>query len=137
MKTALTALAVFAGCTAVRLGLDPSACRGTDHLNGHVRLKALWNKGAAFGLPIPAEILPLASAGALGALWAAGPRTCPVGAGLIQGGGLSNLYERVRLGKVYDYLQFPKAPGPLRRYVFNLADLAVLTGGVLCLREGV
>ena len=137
MKTTLTALTVFAGCTAVRRNLDLSACRETDRLGGHVRLKPLWNRGAAFGLPIPAEILPLASAGALGALWATRTKTCPIGAGLILGGGLSNLYERVRLGKVYDYLQFPKAPGPLRRYVFNLADLAVLAGGALCLRKGV
>jgi len=46
----------------------------------------------------------------------------------VLGGGLSNLWERVMHGGVYDYLQFPKAPEKLRRYVFNLADLAILFG---------
>ncbi|WP_300638328.1 signal peptidase II, partial [uncultured Oscillibacter sp.] len=48
--------------------------------------------------------------------------------GLVAGGGLSNLWERLRRGRVYDYLRFPKAPGPLGRYVYNLADLAIFLG---------
>ena len=40
--------------------------------------------------------------------------------------------ERLRQGKVYDYVQFPKAPGRLKQYIFNLADFAILLGG-LCL----
>ena len=51
-------------------------------------------------------------------------------AGLLLGGGLSNLMERQLHGRVLDYVQFPKAPGILKRYVFNLADFAILTGGV-------
>ena len=52
------------------------------------------------------------------------------------GGGLSNLMERLLHGKVYDYLQFPKAPGRLKRYVYNLADFAILLGGIgLLLRK--
>ena len=49
------------------------------------------------------------------------------------GGGLSNLAERVRYSRVYDYIQFPKAPVPLRRYVFNLADFSILAGGAALL----
>ena len=52
----------------------------------------------------------------------------PAAAGLVLGGGLSNLRERLHTGAVYDYLQFPKAPSPLNRYVFNLADLAIILG---------
>ena len=92
----------------------------------------MWNQGAAFSLPIPARALPLASAAALGLLWV-NRRWSPLGMGLILGGGLSNLYERVRHGRVYDYVQFPKAPKPLRRYVFNLADFAILSGCILLL----
>ena len=55
-------------------------------------------------------------------------RRDPAAVGLVLGGGLSNLWERLRWGRVYDYLRFPKAPGFLKRYVFNLADLAVLLG---------
>ena len=54
-----------------------------------------------------------------------------LGAGLLLGGGLSNLWERVRHGRVLDYLRFPRAPGPLKKYTYNLADLAILLGAVL------
>lgn len=135
MGTIFAALAAYSGCTAARWYLNRSSRRDTDCLGGRVRLKSLWNEGAAFGLPIPAEVLPLASAAALGLLWS-GRRRCPLGTGLILGGGLSNLQERLTEGRVYDYLQFPRAPKPLDRYVFNLADLCVFTGGILCLRRG-
>ena len=132
MLTLFTTAATFSGCTAARWYLDRSSRREAELCAGHVRLKALWNEGAAFSLPIPREALPLASAAALGAVWAGRERCCPVGAGLILGGGLSNLWERLRQGAVYDYIQFPKAPRPLRRYVFDLADLAILAGGASC-----
>ncbi len=54
-----------------------------------------------------------------------------LGAGLLLGGGLSNLWERIRHGRVLDYLRFPKAPGPLKKYTYNLADLAIFLGAVL------
>ena len=129
--TLFTALAAWSGCAAARLYLDRSSRRDEDRLGGRVRLKSMWNEGAAFSLPLPAEGLPLASAAALALLWTQ-RRCCPLGTGLILGGGLSNLSERLTEGRVYDYLQFPRAPRPLDRYVFNLADLCVLAGGVLC-----
>ena len=58
-------------------------------------------------------------------------RSAPIGAGLLLGGGLSNLYERLRHGKVYDYLRFPKAPGFIKDYVYNLADFAIFIGAIL------
>lgn len=132
MRTAITALAVFGGCAAARRRLSryPKA----EYWGGRVRLTARWNEGAAFSLPIPARALPLASAAALGLLWTL-RRQSPLGMGLILGGGFSNLYERVRYGRVYDYVQFPKAPPALRRYVFNLADFAIFCGAALLLCE--
>ena len=44
------------------------------------------------------------------------------GFGLILGGGVSNLADRVRLGYVVDFLRFPIIPA------FNLADTAVVVG---------
>ena len=130
MKTALTAMATLGGCAAARWYLDRAARRETE-VHG-VRLRTLWNEGAAFGLPLPEGMLTLAPAAALGAFWARRKRA-PIGTGLILGGGLSNLLERARHGRVYDYVQFPRAPGPLKRYVFNLADFAILAGGVILL----
>lgn len=130
--TLFTALAAWSGCTAARLYLNRTSRRDEDFLGGRVRIKSMWNEGAAFSLPIPAEPLPLLSAAALGLLWTQ-RRRCPLGTGLILGGGLSNLQERLTEGRVYDYLQFPRAPRPLNRFVFNMADLCVLAGGALCL----
>ena len=45
-----------------------------------------------------------------------------LGCAMLLGGGISNLYERLSGKGVFDYIQFPKAPGRLRKYVFNLAD---------------
>ena len=134
MLTVCTALGVFGASAAARWYLNRSSRRETAFWRGRVRLRALWNRGAAFGLPLPKEALPLVSAAALGALWSQRRRR-PLAVGLLLGGGLSNLSERVRHGRVYDYVQFPKAPGRLRRYVFNLADFAILGGGLLLLRR--
>nr|WP_326186135.1 signal peptidase II [uncultured Oscillibacter sp.] len=130
MLTIITALITLGACTAARWYLDRTSRRETDCLGGRVRLRALWNRGAAFGLPIPKSALPAASAAVLGSIWARRRRS-PLGAGLLLGGGAGNLLERLRRGRVYDYVQFPRAPGPLKRYVFNLADFAILLGGLL------
>ena len=95
-------------------------------------LRPIENQGAAFGLPIAPRALPALSAASLVLLLRC-RREHPTGVGLILGGGLSNLWERVSRGKVRDYLQFPGAPGKLSCYVFNLADLAVFTGTLMLL----
>ena len=130
MKTALTGLTTFGACHAARWYLDRSNRKQTEAAGGHIRLTALWNKGAAFGLPIRREGLLVLSGAVLGVVWLLRGRS-PLGAGLALGGGAANLAERLRHGKVYDYVQFPKAPGKLKRYVFNLADFAIFAGGLL------
>ena len=90
MRTLLTALAAYSGCAAARRYLDRPGRHERDYMGGRVRRKPLWNEGAAFSLPIPAEALPLASAAALGLLWGRRKR-CPLGTGLMLGGGLSSV----------------------------------------------
>ena len=131
MLTVLTALATLGGCTAARWYLHRTSRRDSEYAGGRVRLRSLWNEGAAFGVGIPFRAVVAASFAALGALWTQ-RRRAPVGVGLMIGGGVSNLMERIRQGKVYDYVQFPKAPGRWKHYIFNLADFAILAGG-LCL----
>lgn len=130
MKTVLTGVATFGVCHAVRWYLDRSSRKTAETAGGHIRLTALWNKDAAFGLPIRREGLLVLSGAVLGTVWLLRNRA-PVGAGLALGGGAANLAERLHNGKVYDYVQFPKAPGKLKRYVFNLADFAIFVGGLL------
>ncbi len=49
--------------------------------------------------------------------------------GLVVGGALGNLIDRVRLGRVIDFLDFRVWP------VFNLADTAIVTGALLLLLD--
>lgn len=127
LTTIWTAAAVLSACTAGRRHLCRAGRRENAHWDGKVRLTALWNKGAAFGLPVGRGALAALSAGALAAVLRC-RRRAPAAAGLVLGGGLSNLWERLRYGRVYDYLRFPRVPGPLGRYVYNLADLALFLG---------
>lgn len=127
--TLLIALAVFAACGALRLYLQRKPHGTRDLWRGRVRLTALWNDGAAFGLPIRRQAVALLSVLILPLVWVFRKRS-PVGAGLALGGGLSNLYERLRYGRVYDYVRFPRLP-KLGRYVWDLADFAILLGGLL------
>ena len=129
MKTLGAAAVTAAVCAAARqvlLGTGPTSGR-------YVRRKPLWNTGASFGLPIPRRALAPLSVLALGAAWLLRRRS-PLGAGLILGGGLSNLWERLRRGGVFDYVQFPRAPGRIKHFVFNLADFAIFAGVLALLR---
>jgi signal peptidase II len=51
-----------------------------------------------------------------------------IGLGLVWAGGLSNLFDRLRVGHVVDFVML--SAGPLRTGVFNVADVAI-TAGVL------
>ena len=94
-------------------------------------MKRWMQRGAAFGLPLGREMLVLLSTLALAATALFWRRRNPIGAGLVLGGGVSNLWERLRHGKVLDYLRFPALPGKLGKYVYNLADLALFLGALL------
>lgn len=131
MTTLLIAALTLAACTAARWYLERPGRRERSAFGGRVKLTALWNKGAAFGLPLGREVLIVLSTLALAATALFWHRRNPLGAGLVLGGGISNLWERLRHGKVLDYLRFPAAPGKLGKYVYNLADLALFLGALL------
>lgn len=126
--TIVTALAVAALCTLLRQRLDRPGRPARELLGGRVRLTALWNRGGAFGIPLKAGALVAVSVGILAALVLWAGRS--LWTALVLGGGGANLWERARYGKVYDYLQFPRAPGRLKHYVYNLADLAIFAGAL-------
>ena len=130
--TVCIAAVTASACGAARWYLNRTSRREPEYGRGRVRLPALWNGAGAFGPPIKRKTLTALSAAGL-ALVTALARRCRLGAGLILGGGLSNLWERLRHGRVYDYVRFPKAPGKLKQYVFNLADFAIFLGAALVL----
>ena len=127
--TLFIAAAIFAAGVGLRRYLDRPERTDREFGNGRIRLTALWNEGASFSLPLKRGWVVLLSILILPFVWLFRRRS-PLGAGLALGGGLSNLWERVRYGRVYDYVRFPKLPR-LWRYVWNLADFAIVLGGTL------
>ena len=92
------------------------------------------NTGAAFGLMEGGRYVFIAVAvGALGAVawyWnRSRPTAWPVvlSLGLVVGGAIGNLIDRVLIGSVTDFLDFALISFP----VFNIADMALVTGTAL------
>jgi signal peptidase II len=99
---------------------------------GPLGLTLSHNRGVAFGLAggagAPLVLVTVAALGVVGYLFARNP-TRPgmwVAAGLLAGGAIGNLVDRVRAGAVTDYVDLSPWPP------FNLADVAI-TLGVLIL----
>ena len=51
---------------------------------------------------------------------------------LILGGGIANIYDRIKHGFVTDYINFPKAKiKKLSKIIYNIGDFCVFIGAVL------
>jgi signal peptidase II len=98
-------------------------------------LVMVWNPGITFGL-FPANSLAgtvvlasfqiLAISALLWWLWSAKKKILVVGIGLVVGGALGNLIDRLIYGKVADFFHFHVAG--FNWYVFNIADTAITIG---------
>jgi signal peptidase II len=102
-------------------------------------LVMVWNPGVSYGLfpassPMGSAILALFSIAAVAALgwwlWVSNRLTLTVGLGLVIGGALGNLIDRLVHGKVADFFHFYGRGYDW--YVFNVADAAI-TFGVIAL----
>ena len=99
------------------------------HVVGAFSIHHVTNSGIAFGLfasatPIVILLTGLAVAWMLYFFARSGSRhpVLPVALGLVTGGSVSNLLDRVRLGHVTDFLDFRYWPA------FNLADTFIVVG---------
>jgi signal peptidase II len=113
-----------------KLGLNEEA-----HVGGPFSIHHVENSGIAFGFFASATSLVILLT-AVAVIWMiyffarSGSRhaVLPVALGLVIGGSVSNLVDRVRLGHVTDFLDFKYWPA------FNLADTFIVVGvGVLLL----
>lgn len=117
--------------------LFPKTAEGTK---GLLMLHRNHNEGLPFGaLKEQRELvkqLPLAVVSAVSGIFVwlypkKGYIPEKIGLSLIIGGGLSNLYDRMKRGYVVDYfsIQWKK----LKKVVFNLGDICIFLGAVLLL----
>jgi signal peptidase II len=99
---------------------------------GPLGLTLSHNRGVAFGLAggagVPLILITLVALGVVGYLFARDPARPDmwIAAGLLAGGAIGNLADRIRVGEVTDYVDVLSWPP------FNLADVAI-TAGVLVL----
>lgn len=98
---------------------------------GPLGLTLSHNRGVAFGLAggsgFPLVLVTLVALGVVLYLFARNP-TRPgmwVATGLLAGGAIGNLTDRIRAGAVTDFVDLPHWPP------FNLADMAITAGVVL------
>jgi signal peptidase II len=132
----LTAVIVLAADQAVKALVADTLGGGRviDLFGGLLRFDYTRNSGAAFGLFQSAGVVFAAVAVAVSVgiglnvrRIAAAPLAVRIALGLILGGAVGNLIDRIRLGYVVDFID-------LRWwYVFNLADSAIVVGVALLL----
>ncbi|WP_439578075.1 signal peptidase II [Elioraea sp.] len=105
-----------------------------------MNLTMVWNRGVTFGLlagdawwhPWALAAIALAVVAALTVWLARAPdRWTALAIGLVLGGAIGNVIDRVRFGAVVDFVDL-HAFG-WHWYVFNVADSAIVTGVILLL----
>ena len=108
-----------------------------DLLPPWLNLRMAWNRGVNFGLLADIDMrwvlvaLALAISGFV-VVWVrreGGGRLVHVSAGLLVGGALGNVVDRVLYGAVADFLNM-SCCGIENPYAFNVADIAVFVGAV-------
>jgi signal peptidase II len=105
-------------------------------------LVMVWNPGVSYGL-FPASggwgtgllvLVSLAAVAGLGyGLWGMTSLSLAVGVGLVIGGALGNLIDRLVYGRVADFFHFYGFGYDW--YVFNVADVAITFGAVAIIYE--
>lgn len=125
------------------MGFSPPGCLemhvgcGFIHVSPIFDLRMVWNKGVSFGLLRAGEesarwglVALQAGIAALFFWWlrSADRRLTAVALGLVIGGALGNVIDRIRFGAVVDFLDFT---GLFFPWVFNIADAAINIGAAL------
>jgi len=139
--------ALFGGVAAVVVLLDQltktwvdanfeRAANGgsTEFIGDLVRISKVYNDGAIFGFldttaPLMAVLTVFVVAGVAWYEWRHGAGLGPlvtVGLGLLTGGAIGNLIDRLRFGHVIDFVDM--GVGDTRWYAWNISDAAVFIG---------
>jgi signal peptidase II len=124
---------VIAADQAAKAAIEARLVSGEDvDVLGPLGLTLSHNRGVAFGLAggagAPLVLITLLALGVVGYLFARNPARPGmwVATGLLAGGAIGNLVDRIRAGAVTDFVNLPPWPP------FNLADMSI-TAGVLLL----
>lgn len=139
------ALVVFVADALAKQAVTAALADGDarEIIPGWLVLTYVRNTGTAYGLLAGQGwlVLPLSIAAAIivplvlwrGGFWRGHPVLGGLSAGLIVGGALGNLVERISTGAVTDFLNVPAI---VLFQVFNLADASICVGAALLLLLG-
>ena len=116
---------------------------GPWRLNGFTDFVVVWNRGVSYGM-FQQEgglgrwlLVAVSLVAAIGlGLWMsrATSRLLALSLGLIVGGALGNAVDRAAYGAVYDFVHLHA--GTWSRYVFNVADAAIVAGVIGLILDG-
>lgn len=118
--------------------------RGAFELAPFLDIVAVWNFGISYGLLQQDSALGLALLVGVTAaaivflawwLWRARAPVAAVSLGLILGGAIGNLIDRLAYGAVFDFAHFHI--GSFSWYIFNLADVWIVAGVAGLLYDGI
>ena len=102
-----------------------------------LEFRMAWNRGVNFGLGAGYDmrwvligVAVAISIGVIAWLWkAGGTRNMMIAAGLLIGGAIGNVVDRVIYGAVADFLNM-SCCGINNPYAFNVADIAIFVGAI-------
>ena len=119
--------------------LELATVRAIDVFPPYLNFRMGWNRGINFGLfagyseALRWGLIALALAIVGWVIWwmrrAEQPRPALVSAGLLIGGALGNVVDRVLYGAVADFLNM-SCCGIRNPYTFNVADIAIFAGAI-------
>jgi signal peptidase II len=113
-------------------------------LTSFFELILVWNRGISYGLLQQDSeagrwlLILFSLAAAIGLsvwAWRSGERLLTLALGLISGGAIGNMIDRILYGAVLDFAHFHW--GSFSWYVFNVADAAIVAGVGLLLYDSV
>ena len=115
--------------------------KGSVPVAGPFHLTMVWNRGVSFGLlraDVDTARWALAAFSIIVsiflAVWArkSTRKLTAVALGLVMGGAIGNVIDRIRFGAVADFLDFSRLYFP---WIFNVADAAITIGIVILLLD--
>jgi signal peptidase II len=136
-SVAVVAVLVDQAHKAWMLGPFDIAEKGRTALTPFLDLILVWNRGVSYGLLTQENDLGrwlLVALGLAGALlfgwwlWSTRGLFAAISLGLVIGGALSNVIDRLVYGAVADFFLFHV--GAFEWYVFNLADVWIVAGAI-------
>ncbi len=113
-------------------------------ISPYLNLTLVWNRGVTFGLfDIKYEYMPYVFISIalvivlflINWMMRANSLAITIGLGMVMGGAVGNIIDRVRYGAVIDFIDAHW--GEYHWYVFNIADSAVVCGVIILLIENV